>query len=168
MLQETDQPFPADRVEKASDVGVEYPVHLCAADSDTEYFGGAILWRGADITGVSSDPGLEFYGKVLGILAETKPKLSRVGYLASQHYWEISNGSAEAARTAARHAGISLTSTLLGTTFNEAAYRRAFDSLEQDRVDGLMVSSEAEHFAYRVILVELAAKSRIPAIYPFR
>jgi hypothetical protein len=36
MLQETDQPFPADRVEEASDVGIEYPVHLCAADSDNE------------------------------------------------------------------------------------------------------------------------------------
>src|SRR4029077_7406121 len=36
MLQETDQPFPADRIEEASDVGIEYPVHLCAADSDNE------------------------------------------------------------------------------------------------------------------------------------
>src|SRR6185295_9428661 len=36
MLQKTDQPFPVDRIEKASDVGIEYPVHLCAADSDNE------------------------------------------------------------------------------------------------------------------------------------
>jgi hypothetical protein len=35
-------------------------------------------------------------------------------------------------------------------------------------VDALLVSDEPEHITYRVALVELAAKSRIPAIYPYR
>jgi putative ABC transport system substrate-binding protein len=144
------------------------PIVTITADPIALGLASSLARPDGNITGASSDAGLEFYGKVLGLLAETVPKLSRVGYLVSQRQWEMSTGSAAAVRTAARHAGISLTSTLLGTTFNEAAYRQAFDSLEQDRVDGLMVSSEAEHFAYRVTLVELVAKSRIPAIYPFR
>jgi hypothetical protein len=37
-----------------------------------------------------------------------------------------------------------------------------FDSIEQYHLDGLLVSQEAEHFTYRVTLVELVAKSRIP------
>ena len=73
-----------------------------------------------------------------------------------------------AAREAARRAGISMTGALLGTTFNEAAYQRVFNSMAQDRVDALLVSDEAEHLTYRIVLVELAAKSRIPALYPFR
>jgi hypothetical protein len=40
--------------------------------------------------------------------------------------------------------------------------------MEQDQVDALLVSDEPEHITYRVALVELAAKSRIPAIYPYR
>ena len=40
--------------------------------------------------------------------------------------------------------------------------------MEHERVDGILVSDESEHFAYRRLLVELAAKTRIPAIYTFR
>jgi ABC-type uncharacterized transport system substrate-binding protein len=144
------------------------PIVTISADPIATGLVSSLARPDGNITGVSTDAGMEYFGKVLGLLAETVPKLSRVSYLASQRQWETSTGSAEAVRKAARRAGVSLTSTLLGTTFNEAAYRRAFDSLEQDRVDGLMVSNENEHFPYRVTLVELAAKSRIPAIYPFR
>ena len=36
MFQEADQPWLADFVEKRSDVGVQYPVHLCALDPDNK------------------------------------------------------------------------------------------------------------------------------------
>jgi hypothetical protein len=36
MSQEADQPIVADRIEKAADVGVEYPVHFLPADSDNQ------------------------------------------------------------------------------------------------------------------------------------
>jgi putative ABC transport system substrate-binding protein len=61
-----------------------------------------------------------------------------------------------------------LAGALLTNPINEAAYQRIFTSLEQERVDALVVSDEAEHLSNHVTLVELAAKSRIPAIYPFR
>jgi len=57
----------------------------------------------------------------------------------------------------------------LGTAFNEAEYQRVFRSMEQDRTDALMVSEEPEHNAsYLATIVELAAKNRIPTIYPLR
>jgi hypothetical protein len=126
----------------------------------------SIARPGGNITGVSVDGGVELYGKRLGLLVEAVPKVSNVHYLASQPHWERPSGAA--AREAARLAGISLTGVLLGTTFNETAYQRAFNSIEQDQVDALMVSDEPEHIAYRIALVELAAKSRIPAIYSYR
>src|SRR6267378_7647430 len=93
----------------------------------------SIAHPGGNITGVTSDAGLELYGKRLGLLVEAVPKASNVRYLASQPHWERPSGVA--AREAARRAGISMTGALLGTTFNEAAYQRVFNSMAQDQVD---------------------------------
>ena len=40
--------------------------------------------------------------------------------------------------------------------------------MEQDRAEALLVSNEAEHFAYRAALVRLIAERRLPAMYPYR
>ena len=101
----------------------------------------------------------------MGLLVEAMPKLSTIGYLVSRPYWEDPRGAA--ARDAAKRAGISLKAALLGA-FNEAEYQRVFRSMEQDRADALLVSDEAEHAPNNATIVELAAKGRIPAIYPFR
>jgi putative ABC transport system substrate-binding protein len=126
----------------------------------------SIARPGGNITGVSLDGGVEIHGKRIGLLVEAIPRLSKAGYLGSRITWESSIG--DAAREAARRAGISLTGELLGSSFSEAEYQRVFNSMEQDRVDALIVAEEAQHLAYRVPLVELVAKSRIPAIYPYR
>jgi putative tryptophan/tyrosine transport system substrate-binding protein len=60
-----------------------------------------------------------------------------------------------------------LAPALLDSPINEAAYQRVFMSMKQDQVDGLVVSDDTEHITNRVVIVELAAKNRIPAIYPF-
>ena len=125
----------------------------------------SIAHPGGNITGVTSDAGLELYGKRLGLLAEAVPKLSHAGYLASRAHWE--RPTAAAMREAAKRAGISLTAELL-VGFNEEEYRRALSALKQDRVDAIMVSDEGEHITYRIALVELIAKGAIPAIYPYR
>ena len=46
--------------------------------------------------------------------------------------------------------------------------QRVFNAMERDHVDALVVADQPEHFTYRRLLVELAARYRIPAIYPFR
>ena len=125
----------------------------------------SIARPGGNITGVTISGGLELIGKRIGLLVEAMPKLSTVGYLVSRPWWEDPRG--EAAREAAKQAGISLKAVLLGA-FNEAEYQRVFRSMEQDRADGLMVSEEPEHVTNRATIVELAAKGRIPAIYSVR
>ena len=126
----------------------------------------SIARPGGNITGVTISGGLELIGKRMGLLVEAMPKLSTVGYLVSRPYWEDPRGAA--AREAAKQAGISLKAALLGSAFNEAEYQRVFRSMEQDRADALMVSEDAEHVTNRATIVELAAKGRIPTIYPFR
>jgi putative ABC transport system substrate-binding protein len=61
-----------------------------------------------------------------------------------------------------------LKAVLLDNGFNEAEYQRVFRPVEQDQADAFMVSEEPEHVTYRSTIVELAAKGRTPAIYPFR
>jgi putative tryptophan/tyrosine transport system substrate-binding protein len=122
---------------------------------------------GGNITGVTVTAGIgTLEGKRIELLVEVMPKLSTVGYLVSRPYWENPNGAA--VREAAKRAGISLKAALLGSAFNEAEYQRVFRSMEQDRADALLVSEEAEHVTNRATIVELAAKGRIPTIYPFR
>ena len=126
----------------------------------------SIARPGGNITGVTIAGGLEITGKRMGLLVEAMPKLSTVSYLVSRPYWEDPRGAA--AREVAKQAGISLKAALLGSAFNEAEYQRVFRSMEQDRADALLVSEDAEHVTNRATIVELAAKGRIPTIYPFR
>jgi len=125
----------------------------------------SIARPGGNITGVAISAGLEIIGKRMGLLVEAMPKLSTVGYLASRPFWEDPRGAAT--REAAKRAGVALSPAMLGA-FDEAEYQRVFKSMEQDRADGLMVSDEPEHSTHRATIVELAAKGRIPAIYPVR
>ena len=126
----------------------------------------SIARPGGNITGATNAAGLELTGKRIGLLVEAMPKLSTLSYLVSRPFWEDTRGAA--AREAAKRVGLSLKAALLGSAFNEAEYQRVFRSMEQDRADALMVSEDAEHVTNRATIVELAAKGRIPAIYPFR
>jgi putative ABC transport system substrate-binding protein len=126
----------------------------------------SIARPGGNVTGVTIAAGLELIGKRMGLLVEAVPKLSAVSYLVSRPYWEDTRGAA--ARDAAKQAGISLKAALLGDAFNDTEYQRVFGAMEHDRVPALMISDDPEHVANRATIVDLAAKGRIPAIYPFR
>jgi putative ABC transport system substrate-binding protein len=121
---------------------------------------------GGNITGISVDAGAEIWGKRLELLREAVPKLSRVGYLSTQLSWE--GREATALREAALRAAIRLVSLLLDGHTDEAEYRRVFGAIAPERVDALIVSNGAENIANRRLIVELAAETRVPAIYPYR
>ena len=125
----------------------------------------SIARPGGNITGVTIAGGLEIIGKRMGLLVEAMPKLSTVNYLASRPFWEDPRGAA--VREAAKQVGISLSPAMLNV-FDEAEYQRIFKSMEQERADTFMVSDEPESSTNRDTIVALAAKGRIPAMYPFR
>lgn len=142
------------------------PIVTITADPVAIGLAASIARPGGNVTGTTIDGGLEIIGKRFGLLVEAMPKLSVVRYLASRPIWEGPTGAAW--REAAKRAGVSLSATLLGSAFNEEEYRRIFTSMEQDRAEALMVSAEPEHITYRATIVDLAARGRIPTIYPFR
>jgi putative ABC transport system substrate-binding protein len=120
---------------------------------------------GGNITGVSYDAGIEILGKQLDLLKELLPQPNSVGYLVSRGIWESPYGVV--VREAAQHMGISLHGPIL-ESFQEAEYRRVFAAIKQDRVAGILVSTQGENFTHRRLIVELVRDSRLPALYPHR
>ena len=121
---------------------------------------------GGNITGVSTDAGQEIWGKRLDLLREVVPGTSKVGYLASRWNWESPIAIA-ALQEAAKRMGISLIGPPLEGT-EEQEYRRVFEALTRSQPGALIVSDSAENLTYRRIIIELAAKSGLPALYPYR
>jgi putative tryptophan/tyrosine transport system substrate-binding protein len=120
-----------------------------------------------NITGISTDVGgNDIWGKRLALLLEATPKSSNARFLTLRSSWERVQG--EAVRKEARQLGISLEGALLDGAIDEAQIRRVFTAMEQDRVDALMVIDDAGLFPHRQLIVELASKGRIPAIYAHR
>jgi putative tryptophan/tyrosine transport system substrate-binding protein len=114
------------------------------------------------VAGVSVVAGVEIWPKRLQILLEVIPTASRVAFLAAQL-----EGPATALRQAAEQLGITLLWTPLEGPV-QSRYRRAFEAITTDRADGLIVYDDAENFVNRRLIVELADKARLPAIFPYR
>src|SRR5258707_1041157 len=110
---------------------------------------------GGNITGVSVDAGIDVLGKRLALLLEATSKLSNVRFLVSQLSWERAPGAA--VREASRRLGISLKGETM-SSFNEQEYQRAFNSMEHERLDGILGAHEGENFKYRRVLGGLAWK----------
>ena len=100
----------------------------------------SIARPGGNITGVSVDAGLEIWAKRLELLAEAVPKLVNLVFVSTPAGWNGAGG--RGLREAAPKIGISLVPATLGATINEVEYRRIFDSIQRDQVDGIMISEE--------------------------
>ena len=142
------------------------PIVATAGDPVIAGIVSSIAHPGGNITGVAVDAGFELLGKRLGLLLEAIPKPLNAKYLASQGNWKAPAG--RMVQDAAKHLGITISGALLDGTIDEAQYRSVFAAMEQDRVDALMVSPELVNFSNDQLLVDLAAKSRIPTIYAYR
>jgi putative tryptophan/tyrosine transport system substrate-binding protein len=121
-----------------------------------------------NITGVSVDAGLGVYDKRLQFLSETVRNLRNVRVLipkSAMMFWETGLASL---REAAGQAGIRIAAALLSEKLDRAAYERVFDEMGTDRVDGLMVAHQGENISNRQLIADLAAKHRLPAVYPHR
>jgi putative ABC transport system substrate-binding protein len=139
--------------------GVSDPVALGIAAS--------LARPGGNITGGSGDAGAQIAGKWLELLHEMAPAASRVGYLASRAAWELPTYT-PALREAAQRMTISLVGPPLDAPFDDAEYRRVFAAMARDGVDALIVNNQYENLTNRKVIIELADKYRLPAVYWYR
>jgi len=120
---------------------------------------------GGNITGVT-DAGPEVETKRLGLLKEAFPQAYRVGVLSTRPPGR--SPYEEQQQDAAQRLGLLLLAPRLAGTVQEAEYRRMFEAMAQEHADSVIVSAEVENLVHRRLIVELAEKNRLPAIYPFR
>jgi ABC-type uncharacterized transport system substrate-binding protein len=119
---------------------------------------------GGNVTGLSFSVGLEIVGKELELLKETVPKVRRVAVLSNPG----NPGNALAIRNVkitARSLGVQL-HFLEARDHNE--FEGAFAAMARERAGALLVVPDAVFGLHRARLQDLAARSRLPAMYGLR
>jgi putative ABC transport system substrate-binding protein len=145
------------------------PIVTISADPVATGLVSNIARPGGNITGIAVDVGLEIWGKRIGLLKETLPKLTNLCVIVQSPRKRWEEGSyGSAIRQAAKAASIALNAVVLDGTIDETVYQRVFAAFEQDKPDALMVTEGPVHFTNRVTIIELAAKHRLPAMYTWR
>ncbi len=119
---------------------------------------------GGNVTGLSFSVGFEFVGKQLELLKEVVPKVSRVAVLGNPGNPTYGPMLREV-QVAGRSLGVQL-QVLEARGPNE--FDRAFAAMVKQRAGALLVFADAVYVFHRTPLAQLAAKSRLPAIYGLR
>jgi putative tryptophan/tyrosine transport system substrate-binding protein len=120
---------------------------------------------GGNLTGVSVEAGTEIIAKRLQIMKEAIPSAAKVAYLLSNSRPDGVDG--DSYHEAAQRLGIVLTERFLSQV-DEAQLRQNFAEMAEARTDAILVDGSGSFLAFRALLAELAANSRIPVVYPYR
>jgi putative ABC transport system substrate-binding protein len=120
---------------------------------------------GGNLTGITLDAGIEIWGKRLAILREAIPSIAKAAFLGMREGWEGTSG--QFLRDAGGRLGISLT-FMLPQKGTPSEIERVFAEMEQQRPDAVLVSGEGDLYANRTLIAELAVKTRLPTICPYR
>jgi putative ABC transport system substrate-binding protein len=139
------------------------PIVWIGGDPIRDGLATSLAHPGGNITGVSVYVGVEIRGKRLQILKEAVPSASRVAFLEIRTDSAANEGQLQ---EAGQRLGISLIDMPLQES-TPSEYRRVFSEIAQERPDAMIVSSDGALVPYRQLIVELAEKSRLPAMYPW-
>jgi putative ABC transport system substrate-binding protein len=147
----------------ARDVTQAVPMVMVASGAPVEEGLVQSLARpGGNITGITLDAGPELGAKRLELLKETLPNVSRVAVLAPKGerlaQWELST------QAAAKVLGV----RLLVAEHTVSEYADAFALIARERPDAVLVPEGTANWQNRRLIVEFTAKSRLPAVYPWR
>ena len=119
---------------------------------------------GGNLTGVDLND-YELWGKRLQILKEAVPSASKIAFLLLRDTWESVWG--QRLRDISRRLEIAL----IGMPLNESTpseYQRVFAEIAQQHPNAIIVHDRGDLLNHRQLIVELAEKSRLPAIYGYR
>jgi putative ABC transport system substrate-binding protein len=119
---------------------------------------------GGNITGVSTDVGLDRWLKRVQLLKEAVPQITRLGVLQTRN---VRDRWSALSREIALKNLVSIVGPPLERPTDEQEYYRVFAALAQEGAEGLVVADESENVSYRRLIVDLAAKGHLPTIYPF-
>ena len=116
---------------------------------------------GGNITGLTVFVGPEIEAKRLELLRVMLPGVSRVAYLASKEDKDWERPWAQSVRTAAQALGV----TLILAEHQPRQYIDAFTLISRARAEALFVSPSPTAVADRTLIVDLAARARLPSTF---
>ena len=120
---------------------------------------------GGNLTGITLDAGIEIWGKRLEMLKEAIPSITKAAFLAMRGGWDESFG--QVLQDAAGRLGISLV-WIHPQQGTPTEIERVFAAMEQQQMDAVLVSGEGDLYANRLLIAELAQRTRLPAMCPYR
>jgi len=115
---------------------------------------------GEYLTGVSTDAGIEIWGKRLQLLKEGVTSINRFAYVGVQ--LQRQGATRHAIESAAQQLGLSVKGVSVEEPSPEE-YSRLSDALLEETPDAIVVTG-----GFDAGIVQLAANQRLPAIYPSR
>jgi putative ABC transport system substrate-binding protein len=122
-----------------------------------------------NVTGLSLDTGPEIAGKMmLQLIKETVPKVPRVATLTlsrPSNWFEESGAPVREIDAAGQGLGLTLVPIVARGPEDFAG---AFAAAAHGRAEALLVATGGPAFVHRRLIVEYAAKQRLPAGYPFK
>jgi putative ABC transport system substrate-binding protein len=146
----------------AKDATTSIPIVFAnAGDPVGQGFVQSLPHPGGNITGVTFDASPDITAKQAQLLIEVVPKVSRLAVL-----WNPTSAFLHSYWIAIKTASSALRVNLQSLEVQDPSeFERAFDAMTREHADGLLVLSDTFTTFYRARLAELAAKSRLPAIY---
>jgi putative tryptophan/tyrosine transport system substrate-binding protein len=120
---------------------------------------------GGNLTGVSVEAGPEIIAKRLQIMKEAMPSVAKVVFLLSNS--RPDGLDSNSFREAPRRLGMVMTERFLSQV-DEAQLRGSFAEMAEQGTDAILLDGSGSFVAFRSLIVELAAQSRIPVVYPYR
>jgi putative tryptophan/tyrosine transport system substrate-binding protein len=119
---------------------------------------------GGNITGVAANIGEGQWGKRLQLLKQMAPQATRLASVEPRETREASNAFE---LELCRRLGLTRVGSPLNRPVDETEYRRLFAALAQDGAEEIIVTDDPENTTNHRLIIELAEKSQLPAIYPF-
>jgi len=120
---------------------------------------------GGNVTGLTYTAGVEIMGKYLQLLKEIVPKVSRVAVLRYSSSRSASSAFQSEEEAAARALDVMLQYYTVG---DSQEFEGAFAAIKKARAEALLVRPHALFWTCARRIVDLAAQSRLPAMYPGR
>jgi ABC-type uncharacterized transport system substrate-binding protein len=143
----------------------EIPIVFAAlADPIGSGFIASLARPGGNITGVMQyEPSVT--GKWMAMLKEIAPRLTRVAFMINPKSAPFYNYYLRAAEPLSQSLGIELLPTFVE---NATEIDRAIESFARVPNGGLVVPPDVTTFAHRDLIIALAARHGLPAVYSFR
>jgi putative ABC transport system substrate-binding protein len=123
---------------------------------------GSLARPGGNLTAVMMAPDGTLAGKRLQLLRELVPQANRIGLLVPD------DPAVRAQVQETRQAAQALRVDLAAVTVRGGDYAAAFDELSRHRVAAVVVASHQYFVSDRAVIIELAARHKLPAMYEWR